>query len=142
MAVGPFSRRLDCFRRCRFCNDGKSIHGFADGGPAPFPKRGQMMVGHHAIRLCPPAGPKTWPMKNDPILSQIAEYCRQADMAETTFGRRAVNDGKLVHRLREGKRITIDTLDRIQAYIAAATPGGLPPPRGLEVPPEQRDPRD
>ena len=62
-------------------------------------------------------------------------------MAETTFGRRAVNDGKLVHRLREGKRITIDTLDRIQAYIAASTPGGLPPPRGLEVPPEKRDPR-
>ena len=43
--------------------------------------------------------------------------------------------------LREGKRITIDTLDRIQAYIAASTPGGLPPPRGLEVPPEKRDPR-
>jgi hypothetical protein len=80
-------------------------------------------------------------MKNDQILSQISEYCRQADMAETTFGRRAVNDGKLVHRLREGKRITIDTLDRIQAYIAAAMPGGVPPPRGLEVPPEKRDPR-
>ena len=47
-------------------------------------------------------------MKNDQILSQISEFCRQADMAESTFGRRAVNDGKLVHRLREGKRITID----------------------------------
>src|SRR5713101_4336737 len=93
------------------------------------------------IRCCPPACPKTRPMKNDPILSQIAEYCRQADMAETTFGRRAVNDGKLVHRLREGKRITIDTLDRIQAYIAASMPGEAPPPRGLEVPPEKRDPR-
>ena len=80
-------------------------------------------------------------MKNDQILSQISEYCRQADMAESTFGRRAVNDGKLVHRLREGKRITIDTLDRIQAYISASMPGGLPPPRGLEVPPEKRDPR-
>ena len=80
-------------------------------------------------------------MKNDQILSQISEYCRQADMAESTFGRRAVNDGKLVHRLREGKRITIDTLDRIQAYIAASMPGGVPPPRGLEVAPEKRDPR-
>ncbi len=80
-------------------------------------------------------------MKNDEILSQISEFCRQADMAESTFGRRAVNDGKLVHRLREGKRITIDTLDRIQAYIAAAMPGGAPPPRGLQVPPEKRDPR-
>src|ERR1700704_6604828 len=81
------------------------------------------------------------PMKNDQILGLISEYCRQADMAETTFGRRAVNDGKLVHRLREGKRITIDTLDRIQAYIAASMPGGVPSPRGLEVPPEKRDPR-
>ena len=80
-------------------------------------------------------------MKNDQILSQISAFCRQADMAESTFGRRAVNDGKLVHRLREGKRITIDTLDRIQAFIAAAMPGGVAPPRGLEVPPEKRDPR-
>src|SRR5262249_24020767 len=56
------------------------------------------------------------------------------------FGRRAVNDGKLVHRLREGKRITVDTLDRIQSYIAAST-GAAPPPRGLQVPPEKRDPR-
>ncbi len=80
-------------------------------------------------------------MKNDQILSQITEFCRRADMAESTFGRRAVNDGKLVHRLREGKRITIDTLDRIQAYIAASTPGGIAPPRDLEVPPEKRDPR-
>ena len=80
-------------------------------------------------------------MKNDEILSQITEFCRTADMAESTFGRRAVNDGKLVHRLREGKRITIDTLERIQAYIAASTTGGLPPPRGLQVPPEKRDPR-
>ena len=72
-------------------------------------------------------------MKNDQILAQISEFCRRSDMAESTFGRRAVNDGKLVHRLREGKRITIDTLERIQAYIAASTPGGLPPVRGLEV---------
>src|SRR5690348_7194375 len=80
-------------------------------------------------------------MKNDEILSQITGFCRTADMAESTFGRRAVNDGKLVHRLREGKRITIDTLERIQAYIAASTTGGLPPPRGLQVPPEKRDPK-
>ena len=79
-------------------------------------------------------------MKNDAILAQISDFCREADMAESTFGRRAVNDGKLVHRLREGKRITIDTLERIQAYIAAST-GGPPPPRGLQVPPEKRDPR-
>src|SRR5260221_1267107 len=80
-------------------------------------------------------------MKTDEILSKFSDFCRQSDMAESTFGRRAVNDGKLVHRLREGKGITIDPLDRIQAYIAASTPGGVPPPRGLKVPPEKRDPR-
>src|SRR5258708_10598468 len=101
-----------------------------------------MMVGQPCDPPLPTGMAQTLlPMKNDQILSQISEFCRQADMAESTFGRRAVNDGKLVHRLREGKRITIDTLDRILAYIAASTPGGLPPPRGLEVPPENRDPR-
>ena len=89
-----------------------------------------MVVGRPRHPPLPTGRPKPHPMKNDQILAQISEFCRQADMAETTFGRRAVNDGKLVHRLREGKRITIDTLDRIQAYIAASTPGGVPPPRG------------
>ena len=103
---------------------------------------GQMVLGHPPGQPLPtvvPNSPRR--MKNDEILSQISQFCRQADMAESTFGRRAVNDGKLVHRLREGKRITIDTLDRIQAYIAASTPGGVIPPRGLQVPPEKRDPR-
>src|SRR3569832_266706 len=81
-------------------------------------------------------------MKNDEILAQISEFCRNADMAESTFGRRAVNDGKLVARLREGKRITIGTMERIQSFIAASMPGGMAPrPRGLEVVPERRDPR-
>src|SRR3954469_13054240 len=80
-------------------------------------------------------------MKNQDILSQIAAFCRHADMAESTFGRRAVNDGKLVQRLREGKRITIDTLNRIQAYIAALSPDGMAPARPQQVPAEKRDPR-
>src|ERR1700754_977057 len=101
-----------------------------------------MMLGQAPDKALPTAVPKpAESMRNDEILARITEFCRQADMAESTFGRRAVNDGKLVARLREGKRITIDTLDRIQAYIAASTPGGLPPVRGLEVVPEKRDPR-
>ena len=101
-----------------------------------------MVIGHPANPPLPTGlSQSSGAMKNDEILSLISEFCRQADMAESTFGRRAVNDGKLVHRLREGKRITIDTLDRIQAYIAASMPGGVPPPRGLQVPPEKRDPR-
>src|SRR5438552_17961298 len=101
-----------------------------------------MMLGHpHHQRLPTNLAQALDPMKNHDILSQIAEFCRHADMAESTFGRRAVNDGKLVQRLREGKRITIDTLNRIQAYIAASTPGGVSPPLPLQVPPEKRDPR-
>src|SRR5436309_13302614 len=100
-----------------------------------------MMVGHpHHQRLPTNLAQALDPMKNDQILAQISEFCRQADMAESTFGRRAVNDGKLVARLREQKRITIDTLERIEAFIAASM-GAAPPPRGLKVPPEKRDPR-
>ena len=33
------------------------------------------------------------------LLQQIEEYCRVAGIAETTFGKRSVNDGKFVHFL-------------------------------------------
>src|SRR5438067_11952826 len=58
-------------------------------------------------------------MKAQELLQQIAEYCRHTGLAESTFGRRAVNDGKLTARLRNGGRITTDTLDRIQGFMAA-----------------------
>src|SRR6185295_12576095 len=48
---------------------------------------------------------------------EISDYCRQTGLAESTFGRRAVNDGKLANRLRNGGRITTDTLDRIRAFM-------------------------
>ena len=80
-------------------------------------------------------------MKHDQLLGQITDFCRRVEMAESTFGRRAVNDGKLVARLREGKRITIDTLERIQLYIAANTPGGVAPVPERDAPIERRDPR-
>ncbi len=80
-------------------------------------------------------------MKNDAILARISDYCRGNGMAESTFGRRAVNDGKLVSRLREGKRITIDTLERIENFIGTGLPDGAPKPSLREVPLERRDPR-
>jgi len=55
---------------------------------------------------------------NDQILQEISEFCRQRGLAESTFGRRAVNDGKLASRLRNGGRITTDTLDRIRTFMA------------------------
>src|SRR5262249_39009517 len=55
---------------------------------------------------------------NDAILREISDFCRDTGLAESTFGRRAVNDGKLASRLRNGGRITTDTLDRIRAFMA------------------------
>ena len=54
----------------------------------------------------------------DQILEEIRAYCRATQTAESTFGRLAVNDGKLVSRLRDGARITTGTLDKVRAYLA------------------------
>src|SRR6185437_4709686 len=56
-------------------------------------------------------------MNAQELLQQIADYCRHSGLAESTFGRRAVNDGKLTARLRNGGRITTETLDRIRGFM-------------------------
>jgi hypothetical protein len=67
------------------------------------------------------------PVREDAaLLDSIAEFCRRTGMAESTFGRRAVNDGKFVARLRDGARITPETLERVSRFMAAqgvAAPG-------------------
>src|SRR5438876_5700111 len=76
---------------------------------------------------------------SEALLRDIADYCRNAGIAESTFGRLAVNDGKLVSRLRLGGRVTTDTAERVRAFIARephepvngvpiAAPLSLPPP--------------
>ncbi|MCW5774328.1 MAG: hypothetical protein KIT16_21980 [Rhodospirillaceae bacterium] len=62
-------------------------------------------------------------MNAEELLREISDYCRATRIAESTFGRRAVNDGKLVSRLRFGGRITIETAERIRGFIAAHPPG-------------------
>jgi hypothetical protein len=57
-------------------------------------------------------------MNAQDLLREISDYCRQTGLAESTFGRRAVNDGKLAARLRNGGRITTETVDRVRAFIA------------------------
>ncbi|MEZ5894024.1 MAG: hypothetical protein R3C58_12890 [Parvularculaceae bacterium] len=51
------------------------------------------------------------------LLDSIFEFCRRNEMAESTFGRRAVNDGKLVSRLRDGSRLKPETWDRVVHFI-------------------------
>ena len=66
-------------------------------------------------------------MNAQQLLQEISDYCRQTGLAESTFGRRAVNDGKLAARLRNGGRITTDTLDRIHNFMSAHPPLGPRP---------------
>jgi SAM-dependent methyltransferase len=54
----------------------------------------------------------------DTILSEIRDFCRETQTAESTFGRLVVNDGKLVSRLRNGAKITTGTLDKVRTFLS------------------------
>lgn len=58
------------------------------------------------------------PRPDSGLLDSITAFCRGAGIAESTFGRQAVNDGKFVSRLRNGSRITPETWKRVADYIA------------------------
>lgn len=58
------------------------------------------------------------------LLKEVEAYCRNAGLAESTFGRQAVNDGKLCARLRAGKNVTLATAQRIRDYIGRQTAAG------------------
>ena len=59
---------------------------------------------------------------NDALLAEIVAFCQRVGMAESTFGRRAVNDGKFVPRLRFGGRVTTQTVERVHAFIQETGP--------------------
>jgi hypothetical protein len=63
-------------------------------------------------------GKKDTCMRAEQLLVDISDFCRKLGLAESTFGRAAINDGKLVSRLRNGGRITTHTLDKIHAFMA------------------------
>ncbi len=52
--------------------------------------------------------------ENDALLKRIEAYCARHGIAESTFGFRSVNDGKLVARLRAGNTITMRTVRQIE----------------------------
>jgi len=76
------------------------------------------------------------------LLRDIENFCRRAGIAESTFGKQAVNDGKFVGRLRGGKQVTTRTVSKIRAFIGDAA-GDAPPPAPLTrertAPPADRD---
>jgi hypothetical protein len=79
-------------------------------------------------------------MNSEELLRQISDYCRRTRIAETTFGRRAVNDGKFTGRLRYGGRVTLETVKRVQEFIernpAGASGEGQPPLAAVAAAPD------
>lgn len=57
------------------------------------------------------------------LLADIRAYCRRHGLAESTFGRLAVNDGKVVQRLRAGRQVTLATAERLRRFMSAPPPG-------------------
>jgi len=62
------------------------------------------------------------------LISDIEDYCRRGGLAESTFGRQAVNDGKFVGRLRGGGNVTTRTIERVRRFMRehAADNGSAP----------------
>ena len=60
------------------------------------------------------------------LLEQVRDACARLGIAPTTFGRLAVNDGKLVPRLEQGGRVTRATIERVHRFIEekGAAPAG------------------
>jgi len=54
----------------------------------------------------------------DALIEEIETFCRGRNISKSTFGLRAVNDGKLVNRLRDGKGITLRSIERIRTYLS------------------------
>src|ERR1700761_3829968 len=63
-------------------------------------------------------------MDAETLLRAISDHCRRVGMAESTFGRLAVNDGKFVNRLRYGGRVTLNTVERVQSFMQKAAETG------------------
>jgi hypothetical protein len=72
-------------------------------------------------------------LDTETLLREVTDYCRRTGMAESTFGRHSVNDGKFVSRLKLGGRITLQTVDRVHAFMQQ------PPPPRIYAPARRRD---
>ncbi len=57
------------------------------------------------------------PAASETLLKEIILFCSKNNMAESTFGRLAINDGKLCSRLKSGKDVTLSTSTRIRDFI-------------------------
>jgi len=55
------------------------------------------------------------------LIEDIEAFCRRHAMAESTFGRMAVNDGKFVGRLRSGGSVTTKSISKVRSFMEGTT---------------------
>ena len=65
------------------------------------------------------------------LMAEIDAFLRSSGMPETTFGLNAMNDGSMVSRIRNGRNVTIGTVERIRRYIAEEL-AVVPQPQDLD----------
>ena len=53
------------------------------------------------------------------VLATVQGYLKSTGLPPTLFGRRAINDPRLVGDLRNGRELRAGTRARVEAYIAA-----------------------
>jgi hypothetical protein len=87
----------------------------------------------HAPAQRPPSIKTRQRADNEKLLQEIASFCRRVGMAESTFGRRAVNDGKFVTRLRFGGRVTTHTVERVRGFMARIPATDASHPNAFDV---------
>ena len=61
----------------------------------------------------------------DAIVVKVKAFCDKYGVAESTFGRLAVNDGKLVSRIAGGSRIEVETARRMSDFMAKVDRGDV-----------------
>ncbi len=64
------------------------------------------------------------------LIAEIEAYCRRGGLAESTFGRQAVNEGKFVGRLRKGGGVTTKTMARVRDFMGQRSLDGGQAPEG------------
>jgi hypothetical protein len=65
-------------------------------------------------------------MDYEHIIGDVEIYLARTGMAETTFGRKALNDGKAIKRLRAGKRMWPETVQKLRSFMAENPPPPAP----------------
>ncbi|UMM63118.1 hypothetical protein [Aristophania vespae] len=65
-------------------------------------------------------------MRHEALLSQIERFCERTGMGETTLGRKAKTDPRIVHRLRSGCSLLLKTEERLQTFMRNYEKNALP----------------